>query len=91
MHRQDQKSNEMYYFNFETGESVWDHPCDEHYRKVINISLMHISHDFDSCTKRRRLARNRSGRVVSRLSCCEANGISAAFNSNRCTSCTSKE
>jgi hypothetical protein len=25
---------EIYYFNFETGESVWDHPCDEYYRKV---------------------------------------------------------
>ena len=25
---------EVYYFNFSTGESVWDHPCDEHYRKV---------------------------------------------------------
>ena len=25
---------EVYYFNFETGESVWDHPCDEYYRKL---------------------------------------------------------
>jgi hypothetical protein len=25
---------EIYYFNFATGESVWDHPCDEFYRKV---------------------------------------------------------
>ena len=23
---------EIYYFNFSTGESVWDHPCDEHYK-----------------------------------------------------------
>ncbi|KAJ3091294.1 hypothetical protein HK102_001039 [Quaeritorhiza haematococci] len=24
----------IYYFNFVTGESIWDHPCDEHYRKL---------------------------------------------------------
>ena len=25
-------NGDIYYFNFATGESVWDHPCDEHYR-----------------------------------------------------------
>ena len=25
---------EIYYFNFETGESIWEHPCDEYYRKL---------------------------------------------------------
>lgn len=25
---------EIYYFNFNTGESVWDHPCDEYYKCV---------------------------------------------------------
>jgi hypothetical protein len=24
--------DDVYYFNFSTGESVWDHPCDEQYR-----------------------------------------------------------
>ncbi|KAJ3233735.1 hypothetical protein HDU78_006255 [Chytriomyces hyalinus] len=24
----------IYYFNFSTGESIWDHPCDEHYRQL---------------------------------------------------------
>ncbi|KAI9088497.1 hypothetical protein DFS34DRAFT_640534 [Phlyctochytrium arcticum] len=24
----------IYYFNFGTGESIWDHPCDDHYRKL---------------------------------------------------------
>ena len=27
-------AEEIYYFNFASGESVWDHPCDEYYRKV---------------------------------------------------------
>jgi len=25
---------EIFYFNFETGDSVWDHPSDEHYRRI---------------------------------------------------------
>eukprot|EP00959_Pyramimonas_sp_CCMP1952_P353489 7406181-Pyramimonas_sp.AAC.1 len=25
---------EIYYFNFSSGESVWDHPCDEYYKKL---------------------------------------------------------
>ncbi|KAJ3171479.1 hypothetical protein HDU88_007559 [Geranomyces variabilis] len=24
----------IYYFNFTTGESIWDHPCDEHYKRL---------------------------------------------------------
>ena len=25
---------ELYYFNFATGDSEWDHPCDEHYKSL---------------------------------------------------------
>ena len=25
----------MYYFNFETGDSIWDHPCDEFYKNLV--------------------------------------------------------
>lgn len=25
-------AGDVYYFNFSTGESVWDHPCDDYYR-----------------------------------------------------------
>ena len=28
------EQGEYYYFNFATGESVWNHPCDNHYREV---------------------------------------------------------
>ncbi len=27
-------TEEIYYFNFQTGESTWDHPCDAYYRKM---------------------------------------------------------
>lgn len=33
-HSQDSQG-EIYYFNFGTGESVWDHPCDEYYRTMV--------------------------------------------------------
>ena len=26
---------ELYYFNFETGESIWDHPCDEDFKNLV--------------------------------------------------------
>ncbi|KAJ1637316.1 hypothetical protein T492DRAFT_586798, partial [Pavlovales sp. CCMP2436] len=25
---------DIYYFNFTSGESVWDHPCDDYYKKL---------------------------------------------------------
>jgi len=28
---------DLFYFNFETGESVWDHPSDEHYRRLYQL------------------------------------------------------
>jgi centrosomal protein CEP164 len=28
-------SQDIYYFNFGTGESVWEHPCDEYYRNLF--------------------------------------------------------
>ncbi|KAM9811391.1 uncharacterized protein ACBT44_010975 isoform 4-T4 [Syngnathus typhle] len=28
-------TGDIYYFNFSSGESTWDHPCDEHYRRLV--------------------------------------------------------
>ncbi|KAF6779675.1 hypothetical protein AHF37_00828 [Paragonimus kellicotti] len=28
-------NGDIYYFNFSTGQSVWDHPCDEYYRELV--------------------------------------------------------
>lgn len=30
----DPGQNELYYFNFETGESIWDHPCDQDFKQL---------------------------------------------------------
>lgn len=26
---------EIYYFNFQNGDSIWDHPCDQHYKNLF--------------------------------------------------------
>lgn len=31
-----ENEEEIFYFNFETAESVWDHPCDEKYRQLVD-------------------------------------------------------
>ena len=28
-------NQDIYYFNFSTGESIWDHPCDEFYKRMV--------------------------------------------------------
>ncbi|KFP90094.1 Centrosomal protein of 164 kDa, partial [Apaloderma vittatum] len=28
-------TGEIYYFNFATGQSTWDHPCDDRYRELV--------------------------------------------------------
>jgi hypothetical protein len=30
---------DLYYFNFENGESSWDHPCDSFYKKLLETEL----------------------------------------------------
>ena len=27
-------NQEIYYFNFKTGESIWDHPCDQQFKEL---------------------------------------------------------
>jgi hypothetical protein len=27
-------TEDIYYFNFSTGESTWDHPCDGYYKRL---------------------------------------------------------
>nr|XP_043888079.1 centrosomal protein of 164 kDa-like isoform X2 [Solea senegalensis] len=35
-------TGEIYYFNFSTGQSTWDHPCDEHYRRLVVQEREHV-------------------------------------------------
>lgn len=32
----------IYYFNFQSGESVWDHPCDEHYKELYRKEKLKV-------------------------------------------------
>ena len=29
-------TGDVYYFNFSSGQSTWDHPCDEQYRRLVD-------------------------------------------------------
>lgn len=29
------KNNEVYYVNIDTGEKMWEHPCDEYYQQLV--------------------------------------------------------
>ena len=35
-------TEEIYYFNFATGASTWDHPCDEYYRNLYEKEKKNI-------------------------------------------------
>lgn len=48
------QDGEIFYFNFNTGDSTWDHPCDSYYRT-----------QYEECKRRGRAARRR--RVAPRL------------------------
>jgi hypothetical protein len=43
-----EENGELYYFNFDTGKSSWDHPCDEIYKARV-IEERYILSKFSSC------------------------------------------
>jgi len=45
--------HEIYYFNFATGESVWDHPCDEYYRNLYHEEVEKKSKREDDKAKKK--------------------------------------
>jgi hypothetical protein len=47
---------EIYYFNFSNGDSVWDHPCDEHYRAMFRIEKEKLRQLFAMRVSKRLLA-----------------------------------
>lgn len=53
------ETEDIYYFNFQSGESTWDHPCDGFYKRLyeeekkkkeINIKVGHLSLLYYHCT-----------------------------------------
>ena len=48
-------TDEIYYFNFSSGESTWDHPCDEYYRTLYEVRV-------DGVKRARRTRKRRSWR-----------------------------
>eukprot|EP00249_Psilotum_nudum_P012512 c23825_g1_i3 orf=282-740(+) len=42
------EEDEIYYFNFSTGESIWDHPCDVFYRNLYREKAMNLQQHLDN-------------------------------------------
>lgn len=40
-------NGDIYYFNFATAESIWDHPCDEFYRQMVVREKAKLVKGFD--------------------------------------------
>lgn len=40
------EEDEIYYFNFTTGRSIWDHPCDEYYRNIYKEEAEKLNQDL---------------------------------------------
>jgi hypothetical protein len=43
-----QDTEEIYYFNFSTGESTWDHPCDGYYRNMYEENKKKLAKEASS-------------------------------------------
>lgn len=53
------RAGEIYYYNFDTQQSQWEHPCDEHYKKVYiekKKAIMMKSREHKASKARGRLA-----------------------------------
>ncbi|CAG5133222.1 unnamed protein product, partial [Candidula unifasciata] len=46
-------TGDVYYFNFQTGKSIWDHPCDEFYRNMVINERKKQDQDKNSSTKKK--------------------------------------
>lgn len=46
-----QDTEEIYYFNFTTGASTWDHPCDGYYRNMYQENKKKLKENASSKTK----------------------------------------
>jgi len=52
---------EIYYFNFETNELIWEHPCDQYYKKLCQEEkLKKAQRQIQSQLEAQRLSRTKS-------------------------------
>ncbi|CAE8688301.1 unnamed protein product, partial [Polarella glacialis] len=45
-----ENGDDVFYFNFESGESIWDHPCDERYRQMVEDARAGKEHANGCCS-----------------------------------------
>ena len=52
------EDNDLYYFNFNTGESMWEHPCDSYYKELAGKERKKLA---DNNRKKLQAAKSSSG------------------------------
>ena len=52
-------TEEIYYFNFATGASTWDHPCDEYYRNLYEEEKKKLGNRHQTQEKKQKQQRER--------------------------------
>ena len=57
------RARAVYYFNFASGESTWDHPCDEHYRSLYEKQKQR---KLKEATSEKKKKEQQDGRVILR-------------------------
>ncbi|GAB6028402.1 hypothetical protein CHUAL_002565 [Chamberlinius hualienensis] len=45
------EEGDIYYFNFKSGESSWDHPCDQHYKSLVEKERLKIANQTNAMKK----------------------------------------
>eukprot|EP00439_Symbiodinium_sp_Y106_P068395 s89_g11.t1 len=56
-----ENGDDIFYFNFETGDSIWDHPSDEHYKKLLQ-EMPDL--DYGEDVKRRKRLEKSAAKIV---------------------------
>ena len=51
-HFSQDESGQIYYFNFATGDSEWDHPCDEYFRTMAEDERAKLKQTKSSKSKK---------------------------------------
>ncbi|XP_005104228.2 centrosomal protein of 164 kDa [Aplysia californica] len=46
-------TGDVYYFNFASGESIWDHPCDEFYKNMVSEERLKGTGDRNTSNKKK--------------------------------------
>ncbi|CAG9320180.1 unnamed protein product [Blepharisma stoltei] len=62
------REGDIYYFNFETGQSEWEHPCDGHYKQLVREAKQAKTKQNQSNTKKPKNSNTSDAEKLNRIS-----------------------